>query len=144
MSGFFRNYDPERYVLTINGQPVQGLVTASSIKVSRVTKLFTDVVGLQGDVVDVRSQDKRGRIVFRTMQQAPINDILSSFILADETNGSGTFEAQLEDLNGTTLHHGDNARLEGYPDDARAATAGEFEWTVLVPQLEMFDGGATS
>lgn len=140
---FYRNYDGSRYVLTINGTPVMGLVTTSTIDVSRATKMFTDQVGLQGDVVHVRSQDKRGRVVFRTMQSASINDVLSGFVLLDEQGGNGTFDIMLKDLNGTTVHHGPIARAEGYPDDKRGAEAGEYEWTVLVPQLEMFDGGAT-
>lgn len=142
----FNNYDPGRYTLVVLGVTITGFAGGSMIKVARKTPLFSDKAGGQGDVVRIRSRDKRGTYTFTLLATSKSNDYLSSLVLADEENEGGKGSVGpcgLIDLNGTTACESANGWVVGYCEvEVVDGDVPGRQWTVCGADLRMIAGGS--
>lgn len=138
----FRNYDPQRIVVTWGSIIMQGYATDSFVEVAREVETFTKQTGAGGDVTRTRNRNRSGTVTVRLMQASPTNDLLAARLRLDEQTGLGYAPLTVQDLNGTTLHSAPNAWIQKPADDARGAEAGELEWIFDCDVLDMFNGGA--
>lgn len=138
-------YSPEDVVLSFKGVQIDGLATGTMITVTRSTDTWSSEVGGYGDVTRTKSMDRRGRVTFHTMKEAPINDILSSFLEADEESNTGKGPFQLSSLNSKTLHSAEESWFVKPPDDEYdSSTSSTLEWTLECAKLKMHFAGADS
>ena len=138
----YKNFDPGRISLTWNGVAIQGVGPGTFVKCVRNEDAFKQVVGAQGDVVDVRNRNRSGVVTFTILDASPSNDSLTQLALQDEINGLGVGALMIKDLNGTTLVKCANARIKKFPDVEFGADGGTNEWAIQCAELEFFVGGS--
>jgi len=138
----YKNFDPGRISLTWNGVAIQGVGPSTFVKCVRNEDAFKQVVGAQGDVVDVRNRNRSGVVTFTILDASPSNDALTQLALQDEINGLGVGALMIKDLNGTTLVKCANARIKKFPDVEFGADGGTNEWAIQCAELEFFVGGS--
>lgn len=142
----FNNYDPGRIIVTFRGILFQGVASGTFVNVERDTDTFSDEVGAYGDVVRVRSRDKRGTVKVTLLSSSLTNDALSVLHSRDEGNddggGLGYGSLLIKDLNGTTLVSAKNAWLMKPADLEYGDEGGQREWTLKCAELNMFVGGS--
>jgi len=138
----YKNFDPGRISLTWNGVLIQGVGPSTFVKCVRNEDAFKQVVGAQGDVVDVRNRNRSGVVTFTILDASPSNDSLTQLALQDEINGLGVGALMIKDLNGTTLVKCANARIKKFPDVEFGADGGTNEWAIQCAELEFFVGGS--
>lgn len=143
----FRNYDPGRNLVVLNGVLIQGFGEGTFIKVSRMTPTFSSKVGAGGDVVRAKSRDRRLKVEITLMQSSPSNDYLSALCVADENVDAGVGAVGpflMKELNGTTLCAGAAAWVTQPADAEYAADVSMRTWVLEVADGKMFVGGLTA
>ena len=138
----YKNYDPGRISMTWNGVPVIGLGPSTFVKCVRNEDAFKQVVGAQGDVVDVRNRNRSGVVTFTVLDASPTNDFLTVLALSDELTGLAVGALMIKDLNGTTLVKCANARIKKFPDVEFAADGGTNDWAIQCAEIGFFVGGS--
>ena len=138
----FRQYRPDGIVVVLKGIDITGMIDGEFVTVERTKETWTKRKGAFGDGVRTQSHDRSGRATIKVLAQHPVNDALSALMIEDEQFGTGVGEFMMQDLNGTTLCHGDKAWLVKPPSAARADTDGEVEWLIDIDDLDVFIGGS--
>lgn len=137
-------YSPDQMIFVFKGVPITAWAPDSFITVKRNERTITMEVGAGGDVVRVFTVNKSGTIEFELVSASSQNDILSNIQVSDEVNHDGVGAVLLQDANGTTFAHGDEACLDGPPDIGRGKGMPTSKWRILVANIEMFSGGAAT
>lgn len=140
----FKNYDPAKVILTLQGNRLLGFMDGTFISAERTEDAFSLAVGAGGDVTRVRSQDKSGTVTLTLQAASPSNDVLSALAATDELTGLGYGSLIVKDLNGTTLLSASNAWVRKLPVTEFADEASGREWMIDCAELEMFVGGAVA
>lgn len=140
----FRNYDPERIVVTFRGVLVAGFASGSFVTIERTEDAFALTVGAQGDVTRVRSRNRSGSVTLALQAAAPANDSLSAIAAQDEAFGTGYGPLMIKDLNGTTLAQAAVAWVRKLPAVEFAAEASDRSWVLDCAELELAVGGAVA
>ena len=144
MAGTQQTLDPTKVTLIFDGVQIKQFAKGTKIKVTMEADAFSDEVGADGDVVRLRSADRRGTIEFTLMAGSPSNDYLSAKLIADRLAGGGVGEAQVKDGTGTSIHHAANAWLKKMPDAEYTTEPGmERAWMLRCAKLESYVGGTT-
>ena len=138
------NYSPDDIKANFDGIPITGYAKGTFLQGGRDEASFSAVVGSTGDVTRVQSLNKMGKIKFTLMQSSPTNALLSARMKLDEQLGTKTGPVLVQDLNGSTFLHGAQAWIEKPADVGRADEAQNTEWTIVVAELEIVAGSATS
>lgn len=136
-------YDPGLLIFIFNGFSIGGFMDGTFITVERAEDTWMDHVGADGEYARVRNRNKSGTIKFTLMQTATANDYLSSQIIIDERTGGGTGAALIQDGGGRTLVNGADCYVlrPATIEFAKGEILGR-EWTLKVPQLDVFIGGS--
>ena len=141
----FRNFDPGRCIIVVNGVQIQGFGEGTFIKMSRKTPSFSTKVGAGGDVVRTKSLDHRGSFEITLMQSSPSNDYLSALVVTDEAVAAGVGAvgpAMFKELNGTTNIAGSASWVTQPADAEYGADSGMRTWTIEIADMSpMFVGG---
>lgn len=138
----YRNFDPGRISMIWNSVLIQGLGPDTFVKCVRNEDAFNQVVGAQGDVVDVRNRNRSGLVTFTVLDASPTNDFLTVLALGDELTGLGFGALMIKDLNGTTLIKSAAARIKKFPDVEFAKDGGTNDWVLQCAEIEFFVGGS--
>jgi len=137
--------DPIKYSLVIGGVPVPlvGLAEDSHIKFQRDAPVYTDQVGVDGQVVRVRSHDNRGTLTISFMQTSESNALLSTILQTDmaSDNGAGVGPFLLKDQNGLTVIESPESWISSTPDNEQGKTATQRDWVVRIADCGVFEGG---
>jgi hypothetical protein len=137
-----KTYDPGLINVSVGPFPiVGGFAPGTFVKATRRTESFKDDVGAQGDVVRIRSHDKRGDIEFTLLRTASANDYFSGLIAAAEQFGGGIVPITITDNNGTTRVFGSECWLTKPADVEEGVDAQHRVWKFAVAQFETFAGG---
>jgi len=137
-------YEPTQMVFVFKGVPITAWAPDSFITAKRNERTVTMEVGAGGDVVRVFTVNKSGMIEFELVSASDQNDILSNIQASDEVDHDGVGAVLLQDINGTTFVHGNEACLDGPPDIGRGKGMPTSKWRLLVAEIEMFSGGAST
>lgn len=137
----FNNYDPANVLFSWNGIIISGYASGSMVQVERNEDGFSQEVGATGDVVDIASKNRSGKVTFNLLASSIVNDQLSTKALLDESFGTGVGALFLKELNGTTVIQCENARLVRIPNKGFAAEHTPVEWMLQCDKLLMFVGG---
>lgn len=138
-----KTYDPGQISVACGGNILGGFSEDGVVEVERAEASFTTHVGADGEVSRTRNRNKSGTIKVKLKQTSSSNDVLQSFLDADEADGSGIFPCTVKDLLGTTKHFGANAWVQGPPTHTLDKEEGTVEWTIAVGDLDMGVGGNT-
>src|SRR5262249_47248753 len=123
-------YDPDQIVIYAAGVRIQGYADGEFVTVEQMADAFASVVGTDGEVARSKSNDRRLKVTLKLLQTSQSNGILSAIHQVDlnSVNGAGVFTFQIQDLQGTTLVHGDQAWIVKWPDSSFDRTAKDREW----------------
>jgi hypothetical protein len=143
-----KTYDPQSVQLVFKGIPFRGFADGTFISVERLTDTFGESVGAQGDVVRVRSRDRRGTVTATLQGTSPTNDLLSAIAIDDEEPSAADYAAgvgdlALKDLNGTTLAFAEHAWIVKLPNVDYATEHTPRQWVIRCAKLKLHVGGAT-
>ena len=139
-----KSYSPDQMVFVFKGIPITAWAPDSFITVKRNERTITMDVGAGGDVVRVFTLNRSGTIEFSLVAASQDNDLLSNVQQSDEIDHDGVGATLLQDINGTTFAHGDEACLDGPADIERGKGMPIAKWKLLVADIEMFSGGAST
>jgi hypothetical protein len=140
-----KNHDPKRYVLVFKGHQLRGYADGTFIEVERLTDTFSESVGAQGDVVRIKSHDRRGTVTAQLQSASPSNDVLSAWAIAGEEGN--TVDADVgallvKDLNGTTVASAMEAWIVKPPNIGVATDHSPRQWVFRCANLKMLVGGS--
>lgn len=137
----FDTFDPAQLTATINGHLLGGFMDGTFMTIERKEDSWTPHVGADGEYARVRNRNKSGTIKFTLMQTSSSNDFLSSLLAIDEATGAGTGAAQVRDLLGRTVAAGADCYVLKPASVQYGKDMQGREWTIEVPQLDLFIGG---
>lgn len=137
-------YSPDQIIFAFKGVPITAWAPDSFVTVKRNERTVTMEVGAGGDVVRVFTLNHSGTIEFELVAASPQNDLLSNIQASDEVNHDGVGSVILQDINGSTNAHSNEACLDGPPDIVRGKGMPTTKWKLLVSDITMFLGGAAT
>lgn len=131
-------YDPKNIQLVFAGHFVDGYGDGTFISIARSAPVFTDKVGVGGQVTRSRSHDTRASITVTLMQSSLSNDRLTEIMNNDlaTPNGGGIGSLTIRDINGTALFTSANAWIESPPDVAYELEAATRDWIIRCDDLQ--------
>jgi len=130
-----QTYDPNETILNVLGVVVTQLAKGTFIEVAYDTDAYSDEVGANGNVVRIRSADKRGTIKFTTMAESPSNDELTALAAMDRATGAASGSSFARDFRGTSTHFAASSWLKRVPARKYATEATTVEWEVRCASL---------
>ena len=98
-------------------------------------------MGVTGEAVRARNNNRSGKITVTLMQSAQSNDDLSSFAAADELNDGGVVPVLIKDGSGSTVASAATAWVQKYPNTEFQKEATTREWVIETDELDIFVGG---
>lgn len=134
----FRSFDPKDVSLILGGLPATGFAEASFITIERAEDSASEQAGAKGDVTRVISNNKIGTCVARLQQGSPTNAYLNERLRDMEQNGGGLFAFLLKDAGSNDRFAGPNAYVRKPPTVEYGTETQNREWTIVIPELEMF------
>ena len=139
-----RQYDPLQVVTNVGGRDVSGYATGTFVDVERAVDAFTTVVGSDGEITRVKSQNRSGTVKITLQQSSPLNDYFSSLATADELSSGGVVPILVTDKNGTTVVTAGKAWVKKKANATFADAAENREWTFETGNLSFAIGGETA
>jgi hypothetical protein len=136
-----RTYDPDRVIVTVNGQRVTGFASGDSIKVTRDAEYWTKQVGLAGAVSRSRKHSIGGQFVFTLQQTSPFNQVLTDLLAQDNETGTGLLNVQVRDTGGFDLAFSEDGWIMQDPEMTFGEESSNREWTIDCGHLTMVHGG---
>lgn len=133
----FRRYSPDQIKLSFNGVPVTGFMDGTFLDVERQEANFTMHTGSLGDVTRTRNLNKTGKVTFTLMQHAPINDLLTTFLVQDEAGDHPPGTLQCKDLTNNMRCHAQHAWIEKAPKVERGKESMGIQWIIDCADLEI-------
>lgn len=136
-------YDADQVVIYFGGKRIQGFADGEFITVEQVSAGFDDVVGTDGEVARSKSNDRRVKVVVKLLQTSASNDDLTTIHAADldAPNGEGVGTFLMQDLQGTTIVHGDSSWITKFPDASNDRTSKSREWEFRIARADRIVGG---
>lgn len=136
-----RQYDPGQIILNVNGADTIGFAAGTFIEVERAVDAFTTVVGSDGEITRVKSQNRMGTIKCTIQQSSPSNDFFSALANQDEQTSNAAVPILLKDANGTTLVQVKKGWVKKKSNATFADAAENREWTFETGNLDFTIGG---
>lgn len=138
-----KTYDPDQVALVFAAIPLGGYADGEFIRVTQTTEAFTTAAGTDGEIIRIKSGDRRMRITVPLMQSSDSNALLSAIHLLDlnTPNGAGIGVFSMTDLSGTTALLAPEAWIVGWPEQAYDKAASTREWVFECGEPKVFVGG---
>ena len=134
-------YDPKQISVVIGGHIVSGYADGTFVKVMRNEDAFTTVIGADGEVTRVKTNNKSGRIEVTIQQSSASNDVFSAYAAADELSNSGIVPALVKDLVGRSLATAARVWVVKQPEAEMAKGMSNRTWVFETDELIQFTGG---
>lgn len=137
-------YAAKDVVLTIAGVVVDGGSDSDFVSIEMTEDMYTITVGLNGQAVRSRSNNRSSRWTVTVMQTSIANQVLQAAYLADEASGRGVFPISLYDPSCGETIFGAEAWIVRAPTKSFGKEAGSREWLIDVANTISLPIGATS
>lgn len=137
-------YDPAQIQVVFGKNLITGFADATFVEVERNVDAFTTVVGADGEVTRVKSQNRSGTVKITLQQASPSNDVLSASATLDEQSSTGAQPFLLKDAQGTTIVSAKLMWVKKKANTTFAATNENREWTLETGDLSYALGGENS
>jgi len=139
-----KSYDPAEVSLTVGAVQIGGYIQGTGIEFDFAEDRWKKSVGITGEVVRSKSNDKTGTVTIHLMQTSSSNDVLNGFLLADDAGNAGVVPFALVDINsGTTIAAGESW-VKKPPKVDFGAEASERMWVLDTGQALGFFSGQDS
>jgi Protein of unknown function (DUF3277) len=138
----FHTYDPSQIVVSVAGKVLTGFAPDAVVTVERMTETWHDENGVDGEVVRIARNDRRGKITVHLMQTSTSNLVLSGLINVDELTGANTFPVLVKDNLGNDLHSAGIAWLSKPATAKYGKEQSSREWEIHCADLRMLLGGS--
>lgn len=142
--GDTRQHDPAEVIFNVGGRDISGYALGTFIEVDRNKDAFTTVVGSDGEVTRVKSQDRSGTFKCMLQQASPSNDYFSSLATSDEQSSKGVVPILLKDMNGNTIAQCKQGWVKKKAKTDFADTAENREWIFETGSLQYDVGGQST
>jgi len=133
-------YDPKKILLTFGGIPVSGYADGTGIEIERSNPTWSMSTGMDDETAFTKRNDTSGKVTVTLQQTSLTNNVLSGFMLLDETVNGGLFPILAKDVLGLTESSG-SGRIEMPPAQGFANEISTREWSILCFGLSIFIGG---
>lgn len=142
-----KTYDPDNIlvVVTAPAKPpftLSGFADGTYVKVTRATDAYTKVVGVDGSVTRIKSNDKSGEIEITLAQTSPSNTSLALLATADELANAGVCNVSITDLDGLSLYGSTQAWVKKQPDAEYGKDMTNRVWVLECAKLNMLTNGS--
>ncbi|MBC3540659.1 phage structural protein [Rufibacter sediminis] len=137
-----KTYDPKNVQVILGGTPASGFTDGTFISVAPDEDLYTKTIGADGEASRARSNNKSATVTLTLKQTSSTNDVLSTFVAADQVSDSGVFPLMIKEIgSGRTLVFAQAAWVQRFPDLAYSKEVEDREWVIAVGQMDIFIGG---
>lgn len=138
MSGRVSSFDPLRVIATIGPVLLTGFADGEAITIERDADAETPSVGVDGDVVRVRSANKVARVTVRLQGGSPANLALRAMRALNNPLVPGADQGafMMTDLNTGTRVFSNTAWISKEPLPSLGADAPVYEWEITCASLE--------
>ena len=133
-------YDPKEIIVNVNGQIITGF-SETVVTVSRAEDAIIDVIGADGEVTRILSNDRRGNIEISLQNTSSSNLILSILANADELTGGSVFPVLIKDNRGNDLHAAAECWIQKQPEVIYDKTEAPRVWIIRCADLRMVVAG---
>lgn len=141
-------YDLDKVLINFLGVPLDsmgGYAEGDSVlKIEKMDPNFTFKRGADGSVARSKTYSRIYTLTLSLLATAAANAVLSALVLVDEkaSNGAGVGPVLVADSGGQSIFAGSESWLEGPPKTVEyGPQAGNREWTIIVADGTMFQGG---
>lgn len=137
-----KTYDPGQVDVIIGGYRIEGFGESSMITITRDSDLFTDKVGVDGEVSASKMYDRRAEMEITLMQTSRSNEDLQTLLDADYAapNGAGVVGVRVVDRSSVdgnnTVFKARSARVTRDPDVSFENEASERTWKIRIYDYE--------
>lgn len=135
-------YNPRRIALSWRGIIIGGFAKGTFVTVDRDEDAATKNVGNDGRATVILNPNEGCSITFVLQQGSIANEILSALVPSARANSLPVGDANLKDLNGTTLIHADTAWLKRVAKVAYGDGDENREWMLDCEAATIFAGGS--
>lgn len=136
-----RTFDPKSVIITVGGVPMSGFADGTFLEVTADTQQFTKVIGADGFVTRVKTNNYGGVMTLTLGQTSPSNDVLSGFLAADRISNLGVVPILIKDLSGTTILFSATGWLQQFADVTFGNTNNNRAWNFDLAEMDIFIGG---
>lgn len=134
-------YDAKKVAVIVGGIPMSGLADGTFVSIERDEDSFTKVVGADGQTSRAKSNNRGGSMSLTLMQSSPSNDVLTAFMLADETANAGVVPIAVVDFSGRTKFASAFGWIKKPPVAEFGKELSEREWVFDLSDVDIFIGG---
>ena len=134
-------YDPAEVALIVGGVPITGLADGTFLSISRDEQAYSKVTGADGTTSRAKSNNRAGTMTFTLKQTSPANDVLTGFMVADETSNNGVVPVLVKDRLGNSVAATSAAWVQQAPDQGFSKEIEEREWVLDCGTIDIFIGG---
>jgi len=134
-------YDPSKVVLSVGGAEINGYADGEFINVDRANDTFNKSTGADNRTVRIKQNDFSGSITITLSQTSESNNILSAFMILDETTNDGIVPVLIKDLLGSSVYVSAYAWVRKPPAGAYGKDDSNREWVLDCANLDIFHGG---
>lgn len=124
-----KTIDPKKVIITFFGRHLTGYADGEYIGIE-FPESFTKVVGADGEVARVKSNDESGEVTLTLLQTSASNGDLSKIALADKITGLGVGPFSMTDLQGGTLVAAAEAWIAKKPKIGYSKSGETRAWTI--------------
>jgi len=129
------NYDPKKVIVTYGGVPLGGYAAGTFLETApNAADGFTKVVGADGEVLRVQSNDNTHEVTITLLQSSLANQYLSTVRNADKLLGKSILPLSIIDLNGASSAFWPQAWIKGDPTWGYGADPTERQWVISTGQ----------
>lgn len=139
-----KSFDPSLIDCVFAGIPMEGLAEDTFLEIVFEANLFTDKVGVDGEVTRNKKFDRRATATVTLMGSSLTNDALSALAKADadSPNGAGVGSFEIFDRSGTTVFRASKAWIQKVPDTSFGAEVGSRAWEIRLADCQFLVGGS--
>lgn len=140
----FKEYDADQIAMAVGLIPISGgWADGKFCSIKRVSAMFTDKAGTDGEVTRSKTNDRRAEVQISLMQSSDCNNLLSAVAILDEntSNGGGVGTCIIKDLSGKTAFFAAKAWISEMPESDFDREAGTRTWIIRCANAIWFVGG---
>lgn len=127
-----RTYHPKKVTCALGRHIVTGFSDDGMITIDKDGDGTTHMVGAHGEVVRSIDPSEVYTMKISLLQNTPTNQYLQRMYDKDQTDGTGTFSVNINDIFGKEKFFGDTAWVKKPATFTRAKAATNREWEIVV------------
>jgi len=138
-----KQYDPKEVSISWNNISLnEGIAEGTFILAERNAPDWTQVVGSDGEVTRIRTNDASGVVTVTLKRGSAVNALLTTVLAADKLSANAVGGLTIKDNQGNSRAVAATAYIEGPPPMEFSNTETTNAWRFLCDRLELFHRGS--